>query len=84
MQPYPLPDKYKAMKYYTAIIFNKNFDTGEIIARKYRNIKDNPASIDRFIKFAQRTGASEINLYNKKTRKFERKIKIGTDTPPKK
>ena len=67
-------------KYFTAIVIIKDQQTGEIKALKYRNIRNFDNSLKRFQKFAESKGASEINLYGKISRKFERKIKIGTLT----
>jgi hypothetical protein len=52
------------MEYYTAIIFFPI--EKEIEPRKYRNINDVP----NFMRFAQREGATYINLYFKKTKAF--------------
>ena len=53
------------MKLYTAIIFFKP-DTG-IKPRKYRNV----SNINNLLKFALKSGAWYVNLYNKKTKEFE-------------
>jgi hypothetical protein len=53
------------MKLYTAIIFFK-LDTG-IQPRKYRNVNN----INNLLKFALKSGGWYVNLYDKKTKKFE-------------
>jgi len=53
------------MKLYTAIIFFKP-DTG-IQPRKYRNVNN----INNLLKFALKSGGWYVNLYDKKTKKFE-------------
>ena len=53
------------MKLYTAIIFFKP-ETG-IPPRKYRNINN----IQNMLKFALKSGGWYVNLYCKKTKKFE-------------
>ena len=68
-------------KYFTAILIFLDKTTGEVTGHKYRNIRNHPASLERFTKFAETRGATEINLYGKISRKFDRKIKIGTNTP---
>lgn len=68
-------------KYFTAIIILVDPETGEVQGAKYRNIRNHPASLDRFIRFAETKGAKEINFYGKYSRKFAFKKKIGTSTP---
>jgi len=53
------------MKLFTAIIFFKP-KTG-ITPRKYRNIKN----VDNLLKFAFKSGGWYVNLYDKRTKKFE-------------
>jgi len=53
------------MKLYTAIIFFKP-DTG-IQPRKFRNVNN----INNLLKFALKSGGWYVNLYDKKTKKFD-------------
>lgn len=56
-------------KFFTIIFFNN-----EKKAFKYRNIKNNQLSINRFITFAISKDAIEMNLYDKNTKQFIKKI----------
>lgn len=53
------------MKLYTAIFFYKP-ETG-ILPKKYRNINN----VENMLKFAEKSGVWYVNLYCKRTRKFE-------------
>jgi len=56
-------------KYFTIIFFN-----AEKKAYKYRNIKNDSKTLQRFTTFALTKGAVEMNLYDKVTKNFSHKI----------
>lgn len=56
-------------KYFTAIFFDKDKKP-----YKYRNIKNNPESMQSFVRFALSKNANQINFYDKTTKIFSHKI----------
>ncbi len=56
-------------KYFTIIFFNS-----EKKPFKYRNIKNDPRTIERFTRFALTKNAVEMNFYDKVTKNFSHKI----------
>lgn len=68
--------------YLTGIVILKNFSTGAIEARKYRNIRNAPASLRRFEEFAGRiraqgSGVMHINYYFADTRNFSHQTRYN-------
>lgn len=59
-------------KSYTAIVF---FQDQETKPRKYRNI----TRLENFLNFARKSGATYVNLYSTKDRKFEARKWLKND-----
>jgi hypothetical protein len=59
----------ESTKFFTAIFFNS-----EKKAFKYRNIANKEPQLANFLHFAKSKGAVEVNLYDKFTKQFIRKI----------
>jgi hypothetical protein len=61
--------KMLSTKYFTAIFFDKQKKP-----YKYRNIKNDPRSMQSFAKFAMTKNAIEINFYCSVTKNFSHKV----------